>query len=168
MSALRGEPTLQGLIAQARCGSAISRTPRRGKDSSTWPLSSMSSLGASWAGGAVIRCARTSCRSAGAGPVCPLARRKGSSDLALRSGAQYVSIRYVERLAEAGIEPPVGSKGDSCDNGPGRDPQRNPHGRGEPPTKLDDSRSRRAGSHRMSRLVQPSSSDGYAGLDLVC
>jgi putative transposase len=28
-------------------------------------------------------------------------------------GAQYVSIRYSERLAEAGIEPSVGSKGDS-------------------------------------------------------
>jgi hypothetical protein len=29
--------------------------------------------------------------------------------------AQYVSIRYSERLAEAGIEPSVGSKGDSYD-----------------------------------------------------
>ena len=31
-------------------------------------------------------------------------------------GSQYVSIRYSERLAEAGVEPPVGSKGDSYDN----------------------------------------------------
>ena len=31
-------------------------------------------------------------------------------------GVQYVSIRYSERLAEAGIEPSVGSKGDSYDN----------------------------------------------------
>jgi len=30
--------------------------------------------------------------------------------------AQYVSIRYSERLAEAGIEPSVGSVGDSYDN----------------------------------------------------
>jgi putative transposase len=30
-------------------------------------------------------------------------------------GSQYVSIRYSERLAEAGIEPSVGSKGDSYD-----------------------------------------------------
>ena len=29
---------------------------------------------------------------------------------------QYVSIRYSERLAEAGIEPSVGSRGDSYDN----------------------------------------------------
>ncbi|WP_143708509.1 IS3-like element ISMca3 family transposase [Methylococcus capsulatus] len=31
-------------------------------------------------------------------------------------GSQYVSIRYAERLAEAGIEPSVGSRGDSYDN----------------------------------------------------
>ena len=30
--------------------------------------------------------------------------------------AQYVSIRYTERLAAAGIEPSVGSVGDSYDN----------------------------------------------------
>ena len=30
--------------------------------------------------------------------------------------AQYLSIRYTERLAEAGIEPSVGSVGDSYDN----------------------------------------------------
>jgi putative transposase len=31
-------------------------------------------------------------------------------------GSQYVSIRYSERLAKAGIEPSVGSVGDSYDN----------------------------------------------------
>jgi transposase InsO family protein len=31
-------------------------------------------------------------------------------------GSQYVSIKYSERLAEAGIEPSVGSKGDRYDN----------------------------------------------------
>lgn len=31
-------------------------------------------------------------------------------------GSQYVSIKYTERLAEAGIEPSVGSVGDSYDN----------------------------------------------------
>lgn len=31
-------------------------------------------------------------------------------------GSQYVSIRYTERLAEAGVEPSVGSRGDSYDN----------------------------------------------------
>ncbi len=32
------------------------------------------------------------------------------------AAAQYVSIKYTERLAEAGIEPSVGSVGDSYDN----------------------------------------------------
>jgi len=31
-------------------------------------------------------------------------------------GSQYLSIRYTQRLAEAGFEPSVGSKGDSYDN----------------------------------------------------
>ncbi len=31
-------------------------------------------------------------------------------------GSQHVSIRYTERLAKAGIEPSVGSRGDSYDN----------------------------------------------------
>lgn len=31
-------------------------------------------------------------------------------------GVQYLSIRYTERLLEAGIEPSVGSRGDSYDN----------------------------------------------------
>jgi transposase InsO family protein len=46
--------------------------------------------------------------------------RKGQRDGELvhhsDRGSQYVSIRYTERLAEAGIEPSVGSKGDSYDN----------------------------------------------------
>ncbi len=44
-------------------------------------------------------------RFAGSGLVCHSDR-----------GSQYVSIRYTERLAEAGIEPSVGSVGDSYDN----------------------------------------------------
>jgi putative transposase len=31
-------------------------------------------------------------------------------------GSQYLSIRYTERLAELGVSPSVGSKGDSYDN----------------------------------------------------
>lgn len=31
-------------------------------------------------------------------------------------GSQYVSIRYSKHLADAGIEPSVGSRGDSYDN----------------------------------------------------
>ena len=42
----------------------------------------------------------------------PLDKQKGVR------GAQYVSIKYTERLAEAGIEPSVGSVGDRYDNAP--------------------------------------------------
>mgnify|MGYP003547428366 FL=1 len=46
-------------------------------------------------------------------------RRPGDQDELVHHsdrGVQYVSIRYTERLAEAGIEPSVGSVGDSYDN----------------------------------------------------
>ena len=46
-------------------------------------------------------------------------RQPGDSDMLVHHsdrGSQYVSIRYTERLAEAGIEPSVGSRGDSYDN----------------------------------------------------
>jgi transposase InsO family protein len=45
-------------------------------------------------------------------------RRPSKGELTHHSdrGAQYVSIRYTERLLEAGIEPSVGSVGDSYDN----------------------------------------------------
>jgi transposase InsO family protein len=47
-----------------------------------------------------------------------VAARPDLSDLIHHSdrGTQYLSIRYTERLAEAGIEPSVGSVGDSYDN----------------------------------------------------
>jgi transposase InsO family protein len=43
---------------------------------------------------------------------------KGNESLVHHSdrGAQYVSIWYSGRLAQAGIEPSVGSRGDSYDN----------------------------------------------------
>ena len=47
------------------------------------------------------------------------ARQPAESDALIHHsdrGSQYVSIRYTERLAEAGIEPSVGSRGDSYDN----------------------------------------------------
>ena len=42
----------------------------------------------------------------------------GLADLVHHSdrGAQYLSMRYTDRLADAGIEPSVGSRGDSYDN----------------------------------------------------
>ncbi|RQZ49843.1 IS3 family transposase [Burkholderia cepacia] len=47
------------------------------------------------------------------------ARRPGDGGTLIHHsarGSQYVSMRYSERLAEAGIEPSVGSRGDSYDN----------------------------------------------------
>ena len=45
-------------------------------------------------------------------------RQPAANDLIHHSdrGSQYVSIRYTERLDQAGIKPSVGSKGDSYDN----------------------------------------------------
>ena len=43
-------------------------------------------------------------------------RAKGSDPSQCVRGSQYLSIRYSERLAEAGIESSVGSRGDSYDN----------------------------------------------------
>jgi putative transposase len=45
-------------------------------------------------------------------------RGTGVEDLVHHSdrGTQYLSMRYTDRLAEAGIEPSVGSRGDSYDN----------------------------------------------------
>jgi transposase InsO family protein len=45
-------------------------------------------------------------------------RRTGVEDLVHHSdrGTQYLSMRYTDRLTEAGIEPSVGSRGDSYDN----------------------------------------------------
>ncbi len=48
-------------------------------------------------------------------------RQAGVSDLTglvahTEAGSQYVSLRYTERLAEAGVAPSVGSVGDALDN----------------------------------------------------
>jgi hypothetical protein len=81
-------------------------------------------------------------------------------------GVQYVSIKYTERLADAGIEPSVGSVGDSgaCPRagkaGPGgqcprRNRQRPLQSRGDPSTwPLAQFRSGRVRHPRMGRLVQ--------------
>ena len=50
-------------------------------------------------------------------PCTSVARRRAAASSTTATAAlQYVSIRYTERLAEAGIEPSVGSVGDSYDN----------------------------------------------------
>ena len=72
-------------------------------------------------------------------------------------GSQYVSIRYTERLAEAGIEPSVGSVGDSYDKRLGRDHQRPLQSRSHTPAwTLAQLRGCRIRDPQMGRLVQPS------------
>ena len=76
-------------------------------------------------------------------------------------GSQYVSIKYTERLAEAGIEPSVGSVGDSYDNAlaetiNGLYKAEVIHRRG-PWRSFEAVEYRHA---RMGRLVQPSSAAG--------
>jgi putative transposase len=65
----------------------------------------------------VSRSARASC-STRSSRRCAIAARVRKGGLVHHSdrGVQYVSIRYSERLLEAGIEPSVGSVGDSYDN----------------------------------------------------
>ena len=86
-----------------------------GRASCTPPSSSMRTRARSSAGVYHVPfAARTGARRVGTGPVrlwC--IARAGAPQ---RRGVQYLSIRYTERLAEAGIEPSVGSVGDSYDN----------------------------------------------------
>ena len=72
-------------------------------------------------------------------------------------GSQYVSIRYSERLSEAGIEPSVGSKGDSYDLRLGRDDQWALQSRVDSLSgAMEDQGIRRAGDAGMGVLVQQS------------
>ena len=83
-------------------------------------------------------------------------------------GGQYLSIRYTERLALAGIEPSVGSVGNSYDNAPlgrfvsqiacqavlGRNDKRPLQSRSHPPTwALENHGLGRMGNAQMGRLV---------------
>ena len=70
-------------------------------------------------------------------------------------GSQYLSIKYTERLAEAGIEPSVGSVGDSYDNALAETINGLLQGRSHPPSRpVAQLRGRRIRDPRMGRLVQ--------------
>jgi putative transposase len=75
-------------------------------------------------------------------------------------GSQYVSIRYSERLAEAGIEPSVGCKGQVRQR-VGADHQLAAQGRDEPsPRSLEEHGIGRAGDAGVGVVVQPSPASG--------
>ena len=72
----------------------------------------------------------------GVEPICrvlPIAPHRGGLVHSSDRGSQYVPIKYTERLANAGIEPSIGSVGDSYDN-VGRDDPRPLQGRGHSST----------------------------------
>ena len=76
-------------------------------------------------------------------------------------GAQYVSIKYTERLAEAGIEPSVGSVGNSYDNALAETINGLYQGRGHPSTRtVAQLRGRRVRNLRVGGLVQQSPTSG--------
>jgi putative transposase len=76
-------------------------------------------------------------------------------------GSQYVSIRYTERLAEAGVEPSVGSVGDSYDNALAETINGLYKGRGHPSAStMALMRGRRVRHARMGPLVQQSPAAG--------
>jgi putative transposase len=49
-------------------------------------------------------------------PGCRSCRSHAQADFWNPTGSQYTSIAFTERLAEAGIDPSVGSVGDAYDN----------------------------------------------------
>ena len=117
MPARPGEPAVPGAAPERALGVGLHLRRDLARASSTSPSSSTRSPGASSAGGCRARHAPASSsmpwsrRSTTAGPS-----RQGGLVHHSDRGVQYVSIRYTERLAEAGIEPSVGSVGDSYDN----------------------------------------------------
>ena len=72
--------------------------------------------GGSSAGGSAARRTQASCWTPWSRRSTIAARPGGGLVHHSDRGVQYVSINYTERLAEAGIEPSVGSVGDSYDN----------------------------------------------------
>ena len=67
-------------------------------------------------GASAVQCGRTLFLTPWNKPFMPANQNAMSLIHHSDRGSQYVSIRYTERLADAGIEPSVGSKGDSYDN----------------------------------------------------
>jgi transposase InsO family protein len=105
------------LIGRTSSGSRTSPTFRRGSAGSMWSssLDIFAKRIVGWRGGSSMRTdfVLDALRQA-------LYARQPERDRSLvvryARGSQYVPVRYSERLAEAGVEPSVGSKGDSYDN----------------------------------------------------
>ena len=102
---------------ESALGRRTSPTSRPGAGLSTSPLSSTSSRAASSAG-ASRRPWRPTSSSTRSSKRSTTGVATTVGDLVHHSdrGTQYLSMRYTDRLADAGIAPSVGSRGDSYDN----------------------------------------------------
>ena len=110
-----GRAGLHGPPAPTSCGSPTSPTSRPGRASSTWPSSSTPSRRiVGWR--VATRCAPTWPWTPWRWPSGPAAASWRGWCITSDRGRQYLSIRYTERLAEAGAVPRSGSRGDSYDN----------------------------------------------------
>lgn len=70
-------------------------------------------------------------------------------------GGQYLFIRYTERLADAGIDPSVGSVGNSYDTALAETHQRSVQSRSHSPARTLENHGRcRMGDHQIGQLVQ--------------
>ena len=70
-------------------------------------------------------------------------------------GGQYLFIRYTERLADAGIDPSVGSVGNSYDTALAETHQRSVQGRSHSPARTLENHGRcRMGDPQIGQLVQ--------------
>jgi hypothetical protein len=98
------------------CGSRTSPVARPGRASSMSPSSSMPLPAVSLAGGCRARPAPISCPTRASRRCGIVARSAKAASRTTATAACNVSIRYSERLLEAGIEPYVGNVGDSYDN----------------------------------------------------
>src|SRR3954451_14056793 len=97
------------------CGCPILPMSRHGPVLSMSPSLSTSLRGVSSAGVSPAPLTPASCWTRWSKP-CTSAGPSGAAASSITAIAQYLSIKYTERLAAAGIEPSVGSVGDSYDN----------------------------------------------------
>jgi putative transposase len=117
VSAGQGEPPVPGACAEHAVGQRLHLCRHLEGVSSMSPSSSTPMPAASSAGASAPRRMRGSF-SMPWNRRCMIAAPVKGMGLVHHSdrGSQYLSIKYTERLAEAGIEPSVGSVGDSYDN----------------------------------------------------
>ena len=107
-------PSAQPMDGQRRA--AISPMSRPGRGSSTWHSSSTPLPGGSSAGACRGPRTRALCWTLWSRPSTPCCNPFRLALRRLVETGRYLALRYTDRLAEAGVQPSVGSVGDSYDN----------------------------------------------------